>query len=216
MYPDVKPVHQRLRPVHPKKADAIKEEVEKLLRAGLIYPVPLTEWVSNIVPVMKKQGTIRVCVDYRDVNNACPKDNYPTPFIDQIIDDCAGCEIYLFMDGFSGYNQINIRPDDQHKTTFICPCGTFSYRKLPFGLKNVGATFQRAMDYAFNEIKHIVQPYLDDLLAHSRNRVDHLMHLRFIFLCCRHYKIRLHPYKCVLCWFWSFSWIRHLKIRNLN
>ena len=88
------------------------------------------------------------------------------------------------MDGFSGYNQINIYPDDQHKITFICPWGTFSYRKIPFGLKNVGATFQRAMDYAFNDIKHIVQPYLDDLLVHSRNRADHSMHLRAIFLRC--------------------------------
>ena len=72
------------------------------MRVGLIYPVPLTDWVSNIVPVMKKQGTIRVCVNYRDVILSCPKDNYPTPFIDQIIDGCVGCEIFSFMDGFSG------------------------------------------------------------------------------------------------------------------
>jgi hypothetical protein len=124
------------------KAAAIKGEVEKLLKAGFIYPIPLTDWVSNIVPVTKKQGTIRVCVDYRDLNRACPKDNYPTPFIDQIIDECAGSEIFSFMDGFSGYNQINIAPADQEKTTFICPWGTFAYKKLPFGLKNVGATFQ--------------------------------------------------------------------------
>ena len=116
---------------------------------------------------MKKQGTIRVCVDYRDVNQACPKDNYPTPFIDQIIDECAGCEIFSFMDGFSGYNQINIRPQDQSKTAFICPWGTFAYRKLPFGLKNAGATFQREMNYAFHDIKDIVQTYLDDLPTHS-------------------------------------------------
>ena len=98
MHPDVKLVRQRLHHVHPKKAAAIKEEVEKLLHAGFIYPIPLTEWVSNIVPVMKKQGTIRVCIDYQDVNQACPKDNYPTPFINQIIDDCARCEIFSFMD----------------------------------------------------------------------------------------------------------------------
>eukprot|EP00253_Pinus_taeda_P019382 PITA_19382 len=82
MYPDVKPVQQQLRQVHSKKAATIKAEVEKLLHAGFIYPVPLTDWVSNIVPVMKKKGRIRVCIDYRDVNQACPKDNYPTPFID--------------------------------------------------------------------------------------------------------------------------------------
>lgn len=152
--------------MHPRKVATIKAEVEKLLKAGFIYPIPLTDWVSNIVPVDKKQGTIRVCVNYCDINRACPKDNYPTPFIDQLIDECARSEIYSFMYDFSGYNQINITPADQHKTTFICPWGTFAYKMLPFGLKNVGATFQRAVSYAFHDIRHIVQPYLDGLPAH--------------------------------------------------
>ena len=155
MYPDVKLVRQRLRPVHLKKATAIKVEVEQIFPTGFIYPVPLTEWVSNIIPIMKKQGTIRVCVNYWDVNLACPKDNYPTPFIDHIIDDCVGCEIFSFMDGFSYYNQINIHPEDQYKTKFIFPWGTFAYQKLLFGLKDADETFQRAMDYAFNDIRHI-------------------------------------------------------------
>jgi hypothetical protein len=103
------------------------------------------------------------------------------------------------MDGFFGYNQINITPEDQHKTTFICPWGTFAYRKLPFDLKNVGATFQHAMSYAFHDIKHIVQPYLDDLPTHSLRRVDHPNHLRAIFVRCRFYRIRLNPHKCVFC-----------------
>ena len=101
------------------------------------------------------------------------------------------------MDGFSGYNQIEILPTDQHKMTFIFPWGTFAYRELPFGLKNAGATFQRAMSYAFHDIKHIVEPYLDDLLAHSQRWEDHLGHLRDIFLRCRHYNIWLNPHKCV-------------------
>jgi hypothetical protein len=166
-YPGTKPVRQRLHSVHPRKAAAIKLEVEKLLKAGFIYPVALTEWVSNPVPIDKKGGSIRVCVDYRDINKACLKDNFPTPFIDQIVDDCAGSEIFSLMDGFSGYNQINIAPEDQHKTSFICPWGTFAYRKLPFSLKNAGATFQHVMSYAFYDIKHIVQPYLDNFPAHS-------------------------------------------------
>jgi hypothetical protein len=114
-YPGAKPVRQRLRPVHPRKAAAIKLEVENLLKAGFIYPVALTEWVSNPVPIDKKKGSIRVCVDYRDINKACPKDNFPTPFVDQIVDDCAGSEIFSLMDGFSGYNQINIATEDQRK-----------------------------------------------------------------------------------------------------
>jgi hypothetical protein len=114
--------------------------------------------VSNLVPITKKQGTIYVCVDYRDINKACPKDNYPTPFVNQIIDDCVRSEIFSLMDGFSRYNQINILPADQHKTAFIFPWGTFAYRKLPFGIKISCATFQRVMSYAFHDINHIVQP----------------------------------------------------------
>jgi hypothetical protein len=198
-YPDAKPVRQRLRPVQPRKVAAIKLEVKKLLKAGFIYPVALTNWVSNLVSIDKKQGTIRVCVDYRDINKACPKDNFPTPFVDQIGDDCAGSEIFSLMDGFSGYNQINIVPEDQHKTAFICPWGTFAYQKLPFGLKNAGATFQCAMSYAFHDIKHIVKPYLDDLPTHSMHQVDHPIHLHAIFVQSRFYHIRLNPHKCVFC-----------------
>jgi hypothetical protein len=198
-YPDAKPIQQRLRPVHPHKADAIKLEVEKLLKVGFIYPVDLTDWVSNLVPIDKKQGTICVCIDYRDINKACTKYNFPTPFVDQIVDDCTRSEIFSLMDGFSGYNQINIVPEDQHKTAFICPWGTFAYRKLPFGLKNAGTIFQHAMSYAFHDIKHIVQPYLDNLPTHSMRRVDHPTHLRAIFIRCRFYRIRLNIHKCVFC-----------------
>eukprot|EP00253_Pinus_taeda_P032218 PITA_32218 len=198
-YPGAKPVRHRLCPVHPRKAAEIKAEVKKLLKAGFIYPIPLTVWVSNIVPVDKKQGTICVCVNYCDINRACPKDNYPTPFIDQLIDECAGSEIYSFMDGFSGYNQINIVPTDQHKKAFICPWGIFAYKKIPFGLNNVGATFQRPMSYAFHVIRHIVQPYLDDLPAHLAKHQDHPSHLCEIFLRCQHYHIRLNQHKCVFC-----------------
>jgi hypothetical protein len=126
-YLDAKPIGKQLRPVHPRKAAAIKLEVEKLLKVGFIYPMALTDWVSNLVPIDKKQGTIHVCVDYRDINKSCRKDNFPTPFIDQIVNDCAGNEMFSLMDGFSRYNQNNIVPANQHKTTFICPWGTFTY-----------------------------------------------------------------------------------------
>jgi hypothetical protein len=135
-YPDAKPVQKHLRAVNPRKAPTIKAEVEKLLNAGFIYLVPLTECVSNPVPVNKKQGTIRVCMEFCDLHTAFPKDNFLTPFIDQILDDCAGSEVFSFMDGFSGYNQIQIKSKDQHKMTFICPWGTFAYWKMLFSLKN--------------------------------------------------------------------------------
>jgi hypothetical protein len=111
------------------------------------------------------------------LNKAYPKDNFPTTFIDQIVDECKGCKAFSFMDGFSGYNQIQIKLEDQHKTTFICPWGTFSYRKMSFGLKNDGATFQRAMSFAFHDLKHIVEVYLDDLASRSCKRANHPTHL---------------------------------------
>ena len=101
------------------------------------------------------------------------------------------------MDGFSGYNQIHIKPEEQHKTTFIFPWGTFAYKKMHFGLKNTGATFQQAMNFSFHDIKSIVEPYLDDMPSHSRKRIDHPDHLCLIFERCRHYKIHFNPHKCV-------------------
>ena len=127
--------------MNPIKAPAIKDEIEKLLKSGFIYPFPLMEWVSNPILVDKKQGAIHICTDFHDLNHACPKDNFLTPFIDHILDECAGSEVISFMDDFFGYNQIQIKPKDQHKTAFICPWGTFAYRKMPFGLKNVKLHF---------------------------------------------------------------------------
>ena len=111
VYPDAKPIRKKLHPVNPRK-ETIKVEVEKLLKANFIYPIHLTQWVSNPVLVNKKQGMIRVCTDFHDFNKACPKDSFPTPFIDQTIDECASCEAFSFMENFSGYNQIQIKPKD--------------------------------------------------------------------------------------------------------
>jgi hypothetical protein len=126
-YPYAKLVQQCLRDVNPPKASAIKAEVEKLLNADFIYPVPLTEWVSNHVPLNKKKGNIHVCMEFRYLNKACPKYNFLTPFIKKILDECAGRDVFSFMDGFSGYKQIQIKHEDQHNTKFICPWGTFTY-----------------------------------------------------------------------------------------
>ena len=134
-----------------------------------------------------------------DLNKACRKDNFSTPFIDQILDEWARSDIFYFMDGFLGYKQIHIKPKDQHKMTFICPWGTFAYQKMAFSLKNVGATFQHAMTFTFHDIRHIVEAYLDDLVAHSRKRVDHVTHLLLVFKRCRYYKIWLNPHKCIFC-----------------
>jgi hypothetical protein len=138
-------------------------------------------------------------MDFCDLNKACPKYNFSTPFIDQIVDECAFCEAFSFMDAFSGYNQIQIKPEDQQKTAFICQWGTFSYHKMPFGLKNVGSTFQWAMSFSFHDIKHIVKAYLDDLASCSPKRAYQPTHLQLIFERCRNFRIRLNSNKCSVC-----------------
>jgi hypothetical protein len=115
------------------------------------------------------------------LKKACPKDNFPTPFIDQIMDECASCEVFSFMDDFSRYNKIQIKPKDQPKTSFIFPWATFAYQKMPFGLKNVGATFQWAMSFSFHDLKQLVESFLDDLASRSRKRDDHPTHPQLIF-----------------------------------
>lgn len=105
-WPDASLVIQKQLPLHPYKAPTIKAEIEKLRQARFIYPITYTSWVSNPVPVNKKHGTIRVCTDFKDLNQACLKDNFPTPFIDQVVDACVGHEVMSFMDGFSGYHKI--------------------------------------------------------------------------------------------------------------
>jgi hypothetical protein len=162
---------------------------------GFIYPITFTSWVSNPVPVNKKQGIIHVCTDFRDLNHACPKDNFPTPFID----NCVGHEALSFMDGFSGYNQIQIHPADQYKTAFTTPWGTFAYRVMTFGLKNAGTNFQWDMTYIFHDLAHIILAYLDDLTTRSKKCTQHLDDLRIIFQRCRQYNIRLNPLKCMFC-----------------
>jgi hypothetical protein len=190
-YPNAKHVRQKLRPVNPRKEMTIKVEVEKLLKVGFIYLVPLTEWVLNPIPVDKKQGTIHVCMDFRDLNKACPKDNFLIHLSIKLSMNVWAYEIFSFMDGFFGYNQIQIKPKDQHKTTFIFPWGMFAYQKMPFGLKNVGATFQWAMYFSFHDMKHIVEAYLDDLDSHSHHRFDHLDHLHHVFQDVCYYHIQL-------------------------
>ena len=121
----------------------VKEEIERLLQAGFIRPTRYVEWLSNIVPVLKKNGKLCVCIDFRNLNTASPKDEYPMPIADVLVDGVAGHKLLSFMDGHSGHNQIFIAEEDVHKTAFRCPgsIGTFEWVVMPFGLKNAGATY---------------------------------------------------------------------------
>ena len=139
--PSLKPVKQKIRSFAPERQKAINEEVGKLLQAGAIREVEYSEWLANVVLVKKANDKWRLCIDFTDVNRACPKDSFPLPRIDLILDATAGHELPSFMDAFSGYNQISMDPDDQEKTSFITGQETYCYRVMPFGLKNAGATY---------------------------------------------------------------------------
>ena len=149
-----------------------------------------------MVPVRKKNGDIRICIDFRNLNKACLKDNFPLPTMEQILQKVAGSELMSFLDGFSGYNQVLVHPDDRLKTTFRTKWGTYAYQKMPFGLINAGATFQRAMDIAFKGlINKSVVVYLDDITIFSKNKTNHLHDLKQIFERCRRFGISLNPKK---------------------
>ncbi|KAL0451384.1 UNVERIFIED_CONTAM: Transposon Tf2-12 polyprotein [Sesamum latifolium] len=136
-------------------------------------------WISSIVPVRKKNGQIRVCVDFRDLNNACPKDDFSLPIAELMMDATTGHEALSFMDGSSGYNQIRMAPADKELTAFRTPKGIYCYKVMLFRLKNIGVTYQRAMQRIFNDMLHKnVECYVNDLVVKSKKREDHLYDLR--------------------------------------
>uniref|UniRef100_A0A2N9F9L1 Uncharacterized protein n=1 Tax=Fagus sylvatica TaxID=28930 RepID=A0A2N9F9L1_FAGSY len=180
--PGTRPVVQPMRTFHPEVEAQITQEVKKLLSAGFIKPIQHPRWLSNIVPVKKKNGQIRCCVDFRNLNKACPKDEFPLPNMDLLlIDSAAGHAMFSFMDGFSGYNQIFMYPKDAEKTAFRTPIGNFYYTVMPFGLKNAGATYQRTMTAMFHDMMHCeIEDYVDDIVVKSKTRGDHFVHQRGI------------------------------------
>ena len=122
------------------------EEIRKLLEADFIREVYYPDWLANVVMVKKANEKWRMCINFTDLNRACPKDNYPLPRIDTLVDSTARHELLSFMDTFSGYNQIKMNEDDQERTSFVTSQGLFCYKVMPFGLKNAGATHQRLMN----------------------------------------------------------------------
>ncbi|XP_019257666.1 PREDICTED: uncharacterized protein LOC109235872 [Nicotiana attenuata] len=154
----------------------IKEEVSKQFKANVIRATKYPTWLANIVPVPKKDGKIRICVDYRDLNKASPKDDFPLPNIHILIDNCAKHELQSFVDCFSGYHQILMNEDDAEKIAFITPWGVYCYRVMPFGLKNAGATYMRAMTTILHDMIHKeIEVYVDDVIIKSRKSSDHLV-----------------------------------------
>jgi hypothetical protein len=165
------------------------------LDAKIIVPLGYSEW-ANLVPVGKKNGEIRLCVDFRNLNRSSIKDNYSLPKMDHVLEKVVEANRMSMIDGFSGYNQIAVHEDDKEKTAFTTPWGTFMYDKMSFGLMNAVDTFQRAMDIAFvSERDKFVIIYLDDLAVFANSDAEHLVHLKQTFEKCRKFGLSLNPKK---------------------
>ncbi|GJU55082.1 reverse transcriptase domain-containing protein [Tanacetum coccineum] len=215
MEDDFKLAIQHQRRVNPKIHKVIKKEVIKLLDAGLIYPISDSPWVSPVHCVPKKSGMTvvenkdneliptrlvtgwRVCIDYQKLNDATRKDHFSLPFMDQMLERLAGNEYYCFLDGFSGYFQIPIDPQDQEKTTFTCPYGTFDYRRMPFGLCNAPGTFQRCMMAIFHDkIEETMEVFMDDFSVFGDSFSSCLSHLDKMLKWCEYTNLVLNWEKC--------------------
>ena len=195
--PSFKPVKQKRRSFAPERQKTINEEVGKLLQAGVIREVEYPEWLANVVLVKKANGKWRLCIDFTYINRACPKDSFPLPRIDHIVNATTDHELLSFMDAFSSYNQISMDPDDQEKTSFITWQGTYCYRVMPFGLKNAGATYQRLVKRMLQKkIEASMEVYIDDMLVKETTVELHITHLSEAFENLREYNMKLNPAKC--------------------
>lgn len=215
MKDDFKPSRQPQRRLNPPMMDVVRKEIMKLKEAGIIYPISDSTWVSPTQVVPKKSGITvvqnaegdmvptrvqngwRVCMDYRKLNDATRKDHFPLPFIDQMLERLAGKSHYCCLDGYSGFHQIPIAPEDQEKTTFTCPFGTFAFRRMPFGLCNAPATFQRCMVSIFSDyVEHIIEVFMDDFTVYGNTFDECLNNLSKVLKRCIEKNLVLNFEKC--------------------
>src|SRR5438128_6490134 len=193
-----KPVKQRLCRFAQDRKEAIRDELMMLTAANFIREVYHPDRLANPVLVKKKNGKWRMCVDYTDLNKACPKDPFRLPRIDQIVDSTAGFELLCFLDAYSGYHQVSLAESDCIKTSFITPFGAYCYITMPFGLKNAGAIYQRAMQRCLHDqFGRNVEAYIDDVVIKSRVKEDLISNLSEMFSNLRRFRWKLNPEKCV-------------------
>lgn len=171
--------------------------MDKLLANGFIREAQYPTWLSNPVLVPKPNGTWGTCIEFSDLNKACPKDCFPLPNIDQMVDAIAGYELLSFMDAYSGYNQIFMHVADQEHTSFRTDKEVYCYKVMPFGLKNAGATYQRLVNRMFKgQIGRNMEVYVDDMLVKSKTAKGHARDLEEGFATLRRYDMKLNPLKC--------------------
>ncbi|KAK1680636.1 hypothetical protein QYE76_041484 [Lolium multiflorum] len=215
MEDDAKPVVEHQRRLIPKMKEVVRNEVLKLLEAGIIYPIADSRWVSPVHCVPKKGGMTvvpndndelipqrvvvgyRMCIDFRKVNKVTKKDHYPLPFIDQMLERLSKNTHFCFLDGYSGFSQIAVKAKDQEKTTFTCPYGTYAYRRMPFGLCNAPATFQRCMSAIFHGFcESIVEVFMDDFSVYGNSFDNCLRNLDKVLQRCEETNLVLNWEKC--------------------
>jgi hypothetical protein len=169
--PKVKPKLQRQRPMSGDRVKSAEAKVQKLLYAKIIREVQYPIWVANVVMVPKKNGNMRMCIDFTELNKACLKDPYPLPTIDVIIDQAAGCDMLSLLDCFSGYHQVWMRREDEAKTGFTTPFGIFCFVRMQDDLRNAGSTFNRMMKLILgNQLGRNASAFVDDIVNMSEKR----------------------------------------------
>jgi hypothetical protein len=195
-----RPYKQGARNFKPEIIERVKEEVDRLLQARFIQPCLYADWVSNIVPVEKNNtGKIRICVDFRNLNRATQKDEYPMPIDDLLIDNASSHKVISFLDGNAVYNQIFMEKEDVSKTVFRCPgfVGLFEWVVTTFGLKNAGAAYQRAMNLIFHDLlKVLMEVYIDNVVVKSVGFEDHMTDLKLSLERMKKYGLQMNPLKC--------------------
>jgi hypothetical protein len=194
----IPPKKQRLRKMSEEKVKAVEAEVQRLQDTKVIREVLYPVWLANIVLVKKKNEKWRMCVDIIDLNKACKKDDFPLEMVDKIVDDAANNEMLSLMDMFLGYHQIVVRTEDEEKTSFITPIGTFCFVRMPEGLKNAGCTFLRMIAIVLHpQLRRNILAYVDDIVVKSVQRRDHIGDLAETFANLRAANLKLNPEKCV-------------------
>jgi ribonuclease HI len=196
--PSFRPRKQRLRKMSDDKAEGARNEVKRLLSAGVIREVTYLEWLANTVMVKKANGKWRMCIDFTDLNKACSKDEFPLPRIDSLVDAAASSKLMSLLDCYSGYHQIWMKKEDEPKTIFITPTGTYCYLRMPEGLKNAGGSFSRmTAKVLHSQIGRNVLTYVDDIIVKSTKQENHVADLQETFANFRQAGLKLNLEKCV-------------------